>query len=86
MDGNVISLAAMLIAGITLLLRVLDKSLSIREHEEFRSNIKEQFARVDAHFTRDVDRIEHRLDAIEQTRPSNETLSALLNTKKETTP
>jgi hypothetical protein len=88
----VIAIGALAISVLVALTRALDKSLSIREHEEFSKNTKEQIERLrqDAirdtqglktDFNRDVDRIEKRLDYIEQTRPTTGELEARLDKK-----
>lgn len=68
MDGQTLmAIGAMAIAAISLLARLMDKSLSIREHDEFRSNIKDQFREVREQHVRDVARLEDRLKTIERT-------------------
>ena len=57
------SIIAILISLIALLDRLSGKSLSLREHEEFKSTVH-----------RDHKRIEERIAILEQTRPSNEQL------------
>ena len=68
MDGQTLmAIGAMAIAAISLLARLMDKSLSIREHDEFRNNIKEQFHEVREQHVRDISRLEDRLKTIERT-------------------
>ena len=68
MDGQTLmAIGAMAIAAISLLARLMDKSLSIREHDEFRSNIKDQFREVREQHVRDVARLEDQLKTIERT-------------------
>ena len=68
MDGQTLmAIGAMAIAAISLLARLMDKSLSIREHDEFRSNIKDQFREVREQHVRDVARLEDHLKTIERT-------------------
>ena len=57
---------AAIFAGITLLSRVFDKSLSIREYEAYREAI-----------ARDIQRVEGRLNQIERTRPTTGELEIL---------
>ena len=67
MDGQTLmAIGAMAIAAISLLARLMDKSLSIREHDEFRSNIKDQFREVREQHVRDIARLEDRLKTIER--------------------
>ncbi len=65
------AIGAMIFAGLTLLIRLTDKSLSIREHEAYKDAV-----------TRDIHRVENRLGHLEQTRPTTgelEILSEALN-------
>lgn len=55
----VLSLLAILLSGLTLLIRSLEKNLSIREHEANKEAV-----------ARDIERLENRLRHIEQTRPT----------------
>jgi hypothetical protein len=88
----VIAIGALLVSMLVAFSRTMDKSLSIREHEEFSKNTKEQIERlrqdairdtqgIKTDFNRDVDRIEKRLDYIEQTRPTTGELEARLDKK-----
>lgn len=88
----VIAIGALLVSVLVAFSRTMDKSLSIREHEEFSKNTKEQIERlrqdairdtfgIKTDFNRDVDRIEKRLDYIEQTRPTTGELEARLDKK-----
>ena len=79
MDGQTLmAIGAMAIAAISLLARLMDKSLSIREHDEFRSNIKDQFKTVIDQQVREIARIEDRIKSIEQTRPTTGEIAASL--------
>jgi hypothetical protein len=72
----IIALGALLVSVLVAFSRTLDKSLSIREHEEFSKNVKERVEGLKHDFNRDVDRLERRLDYIEQTRPTTGELEA----------
>ena len=72
----VIALGALLVSVLVAFSRTMDKSLSIREHEEFSKNTKERIEGLKQDFIRDVTRVEHRLDYIEQTRPTTGELEA----------
>jgi BMFP domain-containing protein YqiC len=79
MDWQVVlSIGALLIAGISLLARSFDKSLSIREYEEFRSSIRDQISQVRLDTRRDDDRLEDRIKILEATRPTTGELEAKL--------
>jgi len=57
---SIIAIGALVIATLSFLDRRLDKSLSIREHEEFRKNVEAEFTEVRTQVRRDIDRIENR--------------------------
>jgi hypothetical protein len=75
---TVLSLGALSVAVLAALSRVLDKSLSIREHNEFKDRviklIDDNLGRVE----RELDKLEDRLKVIEQTRPTTGELEARL--------
>ena len=75
---TLLSLGALLLAGITLASNALSKSLSIREHEEFRTNLKADLAQVRQDYKRDDDRLEDRVKVLEQTRPTTGEIEARL--------
>ncbi len=60
------AVGAMLFAAASLLSRLLDKSLSIREHEAYKDAVQ-----------RDIHRVETRLAHLEQTRPTTGELEIL---------
>jgi vacuolar-type H+-ATPase subunit D/Vma8 len=60
-----ISIGALVVSVLVAFSRSLDKSLSIREHEEFSKSVH-----------RDIDRVERRIELIEQTRPTTGELEA----------
>jgi hypothetical protein len=78
----IIAIGALLIAGMAFLSRMFDKSLSIREHEEFRLSIKGDIAQMRADYKRDDDRIEDRVKILEQTRPTTGELDARITAVK----
>jgi len=68
-----------------MLSRLFDKSLSIREHEEFRGAIRSEMDRMRAgirdgvdQLQRDDDRLEDRIKVLEATRPTTGELEARL--------
>jgi acetylornithine deacetylase/succinyl-diaminopimelate desuccinylase-like protein len=75
---SVIAIGALLVAGVSFLARSFDKSLSIREHEEFRNSIRDQLAQVRLDTRRDDDRLEDRIKVLETTRPTTGELEAKL--------
>jgi hypothetical protein len=91
-----LALAALAMSLLTLVGRAFDKSLSIREHEVFKSGVenrlKELADRLDKmapskriknlkeDLLRDLERIERRLILIESTRPSNSELQTTSST------
>jgi hypothetical protein len=62
---------------------MFDKSLSIREHEEFRLSIKGDISQMRADYKRDDDRLEDRVKILEQTRPTTGELNARIGGKGE---
>jgi hypothetical protein len=82
MDWNAVSgltaVVALIIAGLSLASTMLGKSLSIREHEESRNNINNRIDAVLHQARRDDDRLEHRIEILEQTRPTTGELEARL--------
>jgi hypothetical protein len=77
----VIALGALAISMLVALTRALDKSLSIREHEEFRGNVKQSLAELKADYQRETTRLENRITSLEQTRPTTGELEARLDKK-----
>jgi flagellar motility protein MotE (MotC chaperone) len=75
----------LLVAGIGVLSRAFDKSLSIREHEEFRNAVRAEMDRMRSGIQqsidqsrRDDDRLEDRIKVLESTRPTTGELEARL--------
>jgi flagellar motility protein MotE (MotC chaperone) len=81
----VIAIGALLVAGVGVLSRAFDKSLSIREHEEFRNAVRAEMDRMRSGIQqsidqsrRDDDRLEDRIKVLESTRPTTGELEARL--------
>ncbi|HXI49009.1 MAG TPA: hypothetical protein VNH39_10505 [Steroidobacteraceae bacterium] len=81
----VIAIGALLVAGIGVLSRAFDKSLSIREHEEFRNAVRAEIDRMRSGILqsmdqsrRDDDRLEDRIKVLESTRPTTGELESRL--------
>jgi flagellar motility protein MotE (MotC chaperone) len=81
----VIAIGALLVAGVGVLSRAFDKSLSIREHEEFRNAVRAEMDRMRLGIQqsidqsrRDDDRLEDRIKVLESTRPTTGELEARL--------
>lgn len=88
--NTLIALGALMIAGIAMFMKWSDKSLSLREHQEFKETTRERLESLTAEqkkrleireFTewreqvnRDFDRLEADLRIIDETKPSAETL------------
>ena len=79
MDASYIALGAVVISALSLAAQLLGKSLSIREHEEFRNNIKDSLREIKADYIRDDARLEDRVKILEQTRPTTGEIEARLN-------
>jgi hypothetical protein len=80
---SLLAVGALVVAVFTALSRSFDKSLSIREHEEFRNAIKGDIAQVREDYHRDDARIEARIVLIEQTRPTTGELEARIDSRKD---
>jgi len=86
MENNwtlLIALGSLIVAGVAFLSKSFDKSLSIREHEEFSKNTKERITQVEMQGQRDDDRLERRIEILEQTRPTTGELEARFGRKGE---
>ena len=75
-----LAIAAIAVSIFSAMGRFSEKALSVREHEEFRNSIRDQFLAVRDQERRDVDRVESRLNQLEQTRPTTGELEARLET------
>jgi hypothetical protein len=73
-----IAIGAAIIAVITLFSKLMDKSLSIREHDEFRRSVERDSDKKDHQRERDFDAILDRIRVLEQTRPTTGELEARL--------
>ena len=67
---TIIALGALAIALLSLFSRTLDKSLTIREHDEYKRAV-----------VREIDRLESRINRLEETRPTTGELEARINRK-----
>jgi hypothetical protein len=72
-----------LIAGLAFVDRLLNKSLSIREHDEYRSGMTRTTDGIQDAYRREIDRLENRLLIIEQTRPTAGELQQVSTSLKE---
>jgi hypothetical protein len=79
---TIIDFGTIALAAMAFLSRSFDKSLSIREHEEFRRSIGDQLNRIREDFHREFDRIIRRIEVLEQTRPTTGELEARLRPKE----
>lgn len=75
---TVIAVGALVVAAVGVLSRAFDKSLSIREHEEFRNSIRLEMDRLRHNYERETNRLEDRLTVLETTRPTTGELEARL--------
>ncbi len=88
--NTLIALGALMIAGIAMFMKWSDKSLSLREHQEFKETTRErlenlneeqrkrleirEFIQWREQINRDFDRLEEDLRIVDATKPSAETL------------
>jgi len=72
-------LGAFVVAALALISRSFDKSLSIREHEEFAKNVNSRVDQVELQYQRDDNRLEDRIKVLEQTRPTTGEIEARMN-------
>jgi hypothetical protein len=75
----IIGLIGLGIGAVTIFSRMFDKSLSLREHEEFKRAINDAITLNRKQFQREVDRIEDRIKILEQTRPTTGELEARID-------
>ena len=74
---SLLAIGAVGIAAISLLDRLLDKSLSIREHDEYRKGVERTTDGLRNEYIREIDRMDGRLNTIEQTRPTASELQSV---------
>jgi len=67
---TLISFTAIGLAVLTLLARMLDKGLSIRQHDEYRKGAERTTDGLQTQFWREFDKLETRLNHIDQTKPT----------------
>jgi hypothetical protein len=80
-----LSVGAILISIYVIVSNTFDKSLSIREHNEFKDQEKDKAQLRDTSLQRDLRRIEERIGVIEQTRPTVGELDARLRAESKST-
>jgi predicted RNA-binding protein with RPS1 domain len=73
-----IAIGAAIIAVITLFSKLMDKSLSIREHDEFRRSVERDSDKKDHQRERDFDELKEQIKILQQTRPTTGELEARL--------
>jgi hypothetical protein len=79
----IIAFGAVAISTFGLLNRLFDKSLSIREHDEFRKGVEAAIAGLLTQFRREIDKVEDRLKMIEHSRPTVGELKSTADNFKE---
>lgn len=80
---TLLAVAAIAVAGLTLLARLLDKSLTVREHDEYRKGMERHAETTRLQLVRDIDRLEKQLSILEQTRPTTGELKTTADNVKE---
>ena len=80
---TILAIGALALAAFSFLSRTLDKSLSLREHDEYRKGAERTNDGLQREFWREVDRLEQRLNIIEQTRPTAGELKSTADSFKE---
>ena len=78
-----VAVGALVLSTITVLARMFDRSLSIREHDEFKRGVERNMDGLQREMQRELDRIENRIQHIEQTRPTTSELSGRLDGLRE---
>lgn len=81
MDSTYIALGAVVLSAITLAAQMLGKSLSIREHEEFRGNVKDSIRDLKADFQREADDLREQIRVIQGAVPTTREIEARLDKK-----
>ena len=77
MDWQMAGVVGAIVIGLyNVFSKTFDKSLSLREHDEFRANLNDNLKLIRDHIREDLNRIERRVELIEQTRPTTGELSA----------
>ena len=80
---NAIAIGAIVIAGITLLLRAFDRSPTIREHDQLKADLENQVANLTTQVRRDDDMLRDKINILEQTRPTTDTLLSIVDGMKD---
>jgi len=78
-----IALGAFAVSVLTLVSKFLDKSLTIREHDEYRKGVERTTDGLQEQFWREFDKLESRLNFIDQTKPSSGQLQDATSNLKE---
>ena len=78
----VLAFGGLAVAAVAFLSRTFDKSLSVREHEEYRNAVLRQLAEMRDGYQRECDRLEDRVKVLEQTRPTTGEIEARLGKEK----
>jgi hypothetical protein len=73
-----LAFGALLVGAAGFLSRSFDKSLSIREHEEYRNSMLRNLEDIRTSYRRECDRLEDRIKVLEQTRPTTGEIEARL--------
>ena len=79
----VVAVGALFLSALAVVIRTFDKSLSIREHDEFKKGVERALDGVQREVWREMDKLEHRVQVLEQTRPTTGELSGLTTGIKE---
>ena len=83
MDPILISIGAFIVSLYLVISRAFEKSLSIREHDEYRHGMDRTTDSIKAQFTREIERIDRHLSRIEDSRPTAGELQIITNAFKE---
>ena len=79
----VVAVGALFLSAIAIVIRTFDKSLSVREHDEFKKGVERALDGVQRESWRELDKLEERIKILEQTRPTTGELSGLTTGIKE---
>ena len=66
----VAAIGALLISVVVMFKSMFDKSLTIREHDEYRKGVERTTDGLQTQFQREIDKIEGRLNFMDQSKPS----------------
>ena len=68
--STVAAIGALIVSGIVMFTNMFDKSLTIREHDEYRKGVERTTDGLEEQFRREIDKLEDRLNFMDQTKPS----------------